>query len=140
MKTNVRQIKSFAAAFICQSFVPARQTFLAVFHVFTAQDFVQSITQRNFTRHELPILNHHHRERTFGRDVIRILLLLFEAPLQTCREEIRRVRADFATKQIERVAEPEIDVLLNDSERDAADFAHVFIFFHQLRGAFDDAT
>ena len=74
--------------------------------------------------------------------MIRVLVLLFETPFQSGSEEIGRVRADLAAKQIERIAEPEVDVLLHDVERNASELTHIFvrILLHQLRSAFDDAA
>src|SRR5689334_460376 len=69
-----------------------------------------------------------------------VLLLLLIAPLQPCGEEVRSVRAYLAAEEVERVREPVVDVALNDFKRDAADFAHVLVLFHQLRRAFDNAA
>src|SRR5205807_9469885 len=49
---------------------------------------------------------------------------------------------NLTAKQIERIAEPEVDVLLNNLEWNAAGFAHIFVgtLLHQLRRAADDAA
>src|SRR5712692_3863107 len=125
MKANVWEVQTLADTFIGQSFVPTRQTFLAILHIFTAQHFVQSVSQRHFARRQLSVFHYRHRKRAFGGDMIRVLLLLFEPSLQSGREEIRRVRADLSAKQIERIAEPEIDVFLNDVERNAVQRANI---------------
>ena len=61
--------------------------------------------------------------------MIRVLVLLFVSSFQTGREKVSRVGTDLAAKQIQRIAEPEVDVLLNDVERNSAEFAHVFLCF-----------
>src|SRR5690242_21112972 len=70
--------------------------------------------------------------------MIRVLIVLLVTTLQTRREEVGRVGTDLAAEKIERVTEPEVDVLLNDVERNAAELAHI-TFFHQLRRATDHA-
>ena len=74
--------------------------------------------------------------------MIFVLVLLFESSLQACGKEVRRVRTDLSAKKIERIAEPKVDVLLNDFEWNTAQRSHVFVWvlFHQLRGPFDDAA
>src|SRR5213593_624983 len=72
--------------------------------------------------------------------MISVLLLLFESSFQAGSEKVGRIRTDLAAKQIERIAEPEIDVLLNNLQRDTAGGPHIFVLLHQLRGAFDDAA
>src|SRR5690242_8182431 len=142
MEPNVRKIQALIQSFISQSLIPTRQALLAIAYVFAAQNFIQSISQRHFARHELSILNHHQRKRAFSGDVILVLILLFESSLQTRSKKVSGVRTDLAAKQIERIAEPEIDVLLNDLQWNAAEFAHVLIWvlLHELRGAFDHAA
>ena len=54
METNVRQIQALAETFIRERLVPTRQPFLAVFHVFAAQDFVERVSQRHFGGTSLP--------------------------------------------------------------------------------------
>src|SRR2546423_1180740 len=61
-----------------------------------------------------------------------------ESAFETGGEEVRRVGAKLAAEEIERVAEPEIEIALNDVERDAAKRARVALS-HQLGRAFDDA-
>src|SRR6266550_7317468 len=72
--------------------------------------------------------------------MIRILFLLFEATLQACREKVGGVRTDLTAKKIERIAEPVIDVLLNDVQRNAAQLAHILALLQQLRSALDYAA
>src|SRR6185503_10456586 len=67
------------------------------------------------------------------------LLLFLVTAFQTSGEEIGGVGTDFATEKIERITEPEVDVLLNDVERDATQFANVALF-HQLCSAPDHAA
>ncbi len=57
VETRVREIQTFARAFVGEHFVPARQTFFTVFDVFAAQHFVQSISQRHFARFQLTIFD-----------------------------------------------------------------------------------
>src|SRR5215213_1185563 len=71
--------------------------------------------------------------------MIGVLVAFLVTTLQSRREEVSGVRADLATEEIERVTEPEVDVLLNNLERDAAKLAHVALL-HQLRGAPADAA
>src|SRR6185369_7820747 len=58
---------------------------------------------------------------------------------QSSREEVSGVGADLAAEEIERIAEPEVDVFLNDLERNAAELAHIALL-HELRGATADAA
>src|SRR5436190_17215620 len=44
-----------------------------------------------FRSHELPVFHHHHGEQAFSRDVIRVLILLFESTLQSRRKKVGRV-------------------------------------------------
>src|SRR6185369_5513235 len=83
--------------------------------------------------------NNRHREVLVRREVIGVLLALLVTTLQTRGKEVSGVGADLAAKKIERVTEPEIDVLLNDVERNAAELTHV-TFLHQLRRAPDHAA
>src|SRR6185503_435638 len=71
--------------------------------------------------------------------MIRVLIALLVTTLQSRREEVGGIGTDLAAKKIERVTKPEVDVLLNDLERNAAELAHV-AFLHQLRGATADAA
>ncbi len=70
------------------------------------------------------------------------VLVLFRAPLQAVREVVRRVARHFAAMQVEALAEPEIDVLLDGGEVDAADRPHVLGeagLLHQLTRTLHDA-
>src|SRR5690242_5741818 len=71
--------------------------------------------------------------------MIAVLLAFLVTTFQTRGEEVGGVGTDLAAEKIERVTEPEVDVLLNDVEWDAAELTHV-TFFHQLRGAPDHAA
>src|SRR5256884_2414604 len=142
MKTDVRKIQSLIDSFINQGFVPSRQAFLAILNVFAAQNFVQRIAEWNFARNQLTVFDYHQRERTFGDDVFFVLVLLLESSFQACRKKVGRVRTDLSAEKIERIAEPKIDVLLNDFEWNGAQLPHIFVWvlFHQLRGPFDNAA
>src|SRR5258705_13884273 len=82
------QEEPFADSFIRQSFVPARQSFLTVSDILTAQHFVERIAQRDLAVLELSFLDNHHRKMLLGGNVILVLLLLFVPPLQTRGEKV----------------------------------------------------
>src|SRR5688500_11903421 len=67
------------------------------------------------------------------------LLLFLVTTLQTRCKEVSRVGTDLTAKKIKRVTKPEVDVLLNDVERNAAELAHVALL-HQLRSAPDNTA
>src|SRR5215213_186461 len=138
VEARVWQIEALTDTFVSKHFVPTREPLFAILHVLAAQYFVQRIAQRHFARLELTIFGNRHREVFIRREVIRVLLAFLVTALQSRCEEVSRVGADLAAEEIERVTEPEVDVLLNDFERDATEFAHV-AFLHQLRSAAADA-
>src|SRR6185369_18079884 len=125
METRMRQMETLARTFVREHLVPARKTLLTVFYILGTQQFVQSISQRHFTRLQLTIFDNRHREVLVRRAVIRVLFALLVTTFQTRCEEVSRVGTDLAAEKIERVTEPEVDVLLNDVERNAAELAHV---------------
>src|SRR6185312_7899372 len=95
--------------------------------------------QRYFRILDLIVLDYLHVKDLISREMVVVLFLLLVSSFQTSREKVCGVRADLAAKQIQRITEPEVDVSLNDVERDSAQFAHLALV-HQLRGAFDDAV
>src|SRR5205823_8593619 len=125
MKTDVRKIQSLIDSFISQGFVPSRQAFLTILNVFAAQNFIQRISEGNFASDQLTVFDYHQRVRAFGGDVIFVLVLLFESSLQACGKEVGRVRTDLSAEKVERIAEPKVDVLLNDFEWNPAQRSHV---------------
>ena len=60
-----------------------------------------------------------------GEDVIVLVLVLLRPPLQTVGEVGGGVARHLAAVQVEALAEPEVDVLLDRRQVDAADFPHV---------------
>ena len=81
------------------------------------------------TRREFPVFDDRHRERLIGGCVIFVLLLFLVAPFETGREKVGRIGTDLTAKQIERITKPEVDVLLNNVERYAAQLTYI-AFFH----------
>src|SRR5215217_1416390 len=69
-----------------------------------------------------------------------VLITFFVTAFQTGSEEVSRVGTNLPAKKIERVTEPEIDVLLNDVERNSAKLPHVTVFHQQLGRASHNAT
>src|SRR5262245_37020397 len=141
VEAPARQIEPFRDAFLGEDFVPSRQPTLAIFRVFAAQHFVERVAQRRLATLHLIVLDHFDAQDAGGRNVILEQLLLAVTAFQTRREEVRRIRTDLAAEQIERITVPEIDVLLDDVERDSTELARVAILtlLHQLRGASDYA-
>src|SRR5205085_4242035 len=107
-----------------------------------AQDLVQSVPQRHLALDQASALDDGHDERVRGDSVFIVLLLLLIATFETGGEEVGGVRAYLAAEEVKRVAEPVVDVALDDVERDASRSAHVFVrvLFHQLRCAADYPT
>ena len=88
MEAYVREEKPFAHTFIGERPVPARQALFTIFDIFSTQHFIQRISQRHFARRQLSRFDYLHRKRAFSGDVIGVLLLFFETPLQSGREKI----------------------------------------------------
>src|SRR5947209_6130232 len=98
MKACARQIELRIQSCIPQILVPSRHRSFAILHVLAAQDFVERVAKRNFARHKLSIFDDHQGECSFGCYVLLILLLFFEASLQSCCKEVRAVRAYLAAE------------------------------------------
>jgi len=60
--------------------------------------------------------------------MILVLILLLVVSIQARREEVCRLLADLAFEKIQSIAEPEVNVLLNDVERNAAEVAYIALF------------
>src|SRR6185436_2522613 len=139
VKTRMWEKETVTHTFSRQHLVPTRQTFLTVFHILTTQHFIQRVSQSHFARFQLTIFDNRHRESFIGGEVVGVLLLFLVTTFQTRGKEISGIRTYLTAKQIERVTEPEIYVLLNDLERNAAELADV-TFFHELRCTTTNAT
>src|SRR6185436_10421849 len=66
--------------------------------------------------------------------MVGVLFLLFVATLEAGCEKVGRVGTNLAAEQIQRVTEPEIDVLLNYFEWDTTEFPNI-AFLHELCSA-----
>src|SRR5262245_54681512 len=140
VKARAGQIESFSQAFLFESLIPARQSALIVFSIFAPQQFVERVTQRRFPVSYLIAFHYGDVHDAFYRDVILMQFLFAVASLKPCREEIGGIRADLASKEVERVSVPEVDVFLDNAERNGSQFARVAVpaFLHQLRRTSDD--
>src|SRR6185369_10895449 len=110
----MREKETFTHTFSRQHLVPTRQTFLTILHILTTQHFIQRVSQSNFARFQPTIFDNRHREGFICGEVIGVLLLFLVTTLQTRGKEVSGIRTDLTAKQIERITEPEVDVLLND--------------------------
>src|ERR1700741_2841681 len=100
MKTGVGKKQTFAAAFVGQALVPARQSFFAVFDILGAQDFVQRVAQRHFRIFELIVFDGFLLKVLITSEIAVLLLVFFLFSFQTRRKKVRGVRADLTAKQI----------------------------------------
>src|SRR5437868_6891431 len=139
VETRMRKEKPLAHTFIREHFVPAREPFLTVFHILATKHFIQCVSQRHFTRFKLTILHDGQCESLVRGCVFGVLLAFLVTTLQSRGEEVSGVRTDLAAEKIEGVAEPEVDVLLNNVERNATELTDIALL-HQLRRAPDNTA
>src|SRR5262245_6523206 len=135
VEAAARQVEPLREALIGEGLVPSRQPALAILRVLATQDFVERVSQRRFAALHLIVFDHFNLQNPVRRDVILEQFPFAIAALQSRGEEVRGIRADLAAEEVERIGVPEIDVLLDDVERNAAKLARVAVsaLFHQLR-------
>ena len=99
--------------------VPLAHGALAVGDVLVAQHLVERVAQADLLAGQLAVLEHVDRVDALERGVVLILVLLV-ATLEARSEEVRRVVRDLAAEELDRAGEPEVDVLLDRRQIDAA--------------------
>ena len=123
--------------------VPAIDAGLAVADVPVAQHLVQRVAHRHlFANDEAAVVHQVEHVHVARQDVVVVELVLLGAALEAVGEVGGGVARHLAAVQVEALAEPEVDELLDQRQVDAAGLAHVTReagFAQQLAGPFEDA-
>ncbi len=106
--------------------VPAIDAGLAVADVPVAQHFVQGVAHRHFLADDAAaVVDHVEHVHVRRQHVVVVELVFFGAALEAVREVGGGVARHLAAVQVEALAEPEVDELLDQRQVDAAGLAHV---------------
>ena len=133
MELVARQLHLEIAALLLERLVPAIDAALTILDVLGAKHFVECGAHRDILVNDLAVAEHVHRERRADQLVL-VVAVFFVATLETGGERIGRVRRHLAAEEIQRQRVPEVQILLDRLEIDAALPAHI-AGLHQLRGA-----
>ncbi len=135
VEAHVRQVEDGVEAVGVEDAVPAVHAGDAVGHVLAAQVGVERRQRGQPGLRQAAVLDPRHDGDGLGEQVVVLAALLLPASLQPGRVVVRHVGGGLSAEQVEAHAVVEVDVLLDDVQRDATIFPDivVVVLAHQLR-------